>query len=138
MDVVWDSRRHYRKTSLKADREAWGGGGFSVSLRFNFAPMPLRFLFDFILGFTSDLRLTSTSLRFQFVFTSISLRSHFDFNSIPLRFHFGLTSNSLRLHRGNWRELGEPHHNKTGLCGLLVGSEMSLQQLLVMYCGRVY
>ena len=84
----------YRKTSLKADREAWGGRGFSVSLRFNFAPMSLRFLFDFIMVSLFNCLVTPIPLRVL----SISLRSHFEFTSIPLRFHFGLTSNSLRPH----------------------------------------
>ena len=83
----------YRKTSLKVDREAWGGDfrfHFDLILRrchFDSSSISLWFHFSFFI-----------SHRFHFVFTSISLRSHFEFTSIPLRFHFGITSNSFRPH----------------------------------------
>lgn len=61
-----------------------GGGGISDSLRFNVAPISLRFLFDFIL----------VSL---FIFF-ISFQCHCDSSSCSLWFLFDLTLISLRFH----------------------------------------
>ena len=116
-----------RKTSLKADREAWRGRGILgfTSMQFCgkvFAPMTLRLLYDFMLvslrifiSFRLHIDSNSSSFRSHrsyFVCTLASCRLYFGLTSASLRTHICLTSVSHRFHLGLWPLLKHPQNKR--------------------------